>query len=220
MLLQDRPLRTRPAAVLLAACAGLSVLAIAHHPQVHAKTPHAVLTGVAHLAAMDRFIHTVLIVFVLLMLYAFCVYARAVRGPLSLGKWALALFAIGCSSVIGAASIDGYFISAFGERYALLADNLQTAAIPIMTAAAIAIQILTKFGFFAMAGAAVAWAAELPGSSKERTAAGIAAGCAAVSEFVLVAVSGTLQPHSLAVIALLQAVWCAAFAWILWSAQE
>ena len=178
------------------------------------------MSGIARLALMDRAIHTVLIAFMLLMLYAFCVYAATVRGRLRLGVWGLLLFALGCGSVIGAALIDGFFVPAFGARYALLAPNLQTLAIPVMTAAAIAIQVLTKFGFYAMASAAAAWGCELAASSGPRRIAGAAALGAALAEFALVASAGTLRPHSLAGIALLQAIWCAAFAWTLWSTQE
>ena len=214
---QSPPLNTRLAAVILGACAVLSILVIMHHPVVHARRPSEALAGITHLAPTDRAVHAILIGFILLMLYAFTVYAYENRGKFLFGIGALAIFALGCAGVIAAALIDGFFFPAFSATYAAVAPNLQTNAVPVLTAGAIAIQILTKFGFYAFASAALLWASELSQRGGASRFAAVVAAAAAVAEITILAATGTLDPQNLSLIALVQAVWCFTFAWRLWT---
>ena len=214
------PLLTRPAAVILAACSLLSMVVILHHPVVHARRPQEALAGMMRLAPADQAVHAILLVFILLMVYAVSVLTYANRGRLLLGGGALAIFSIGAGAVIGAGLIDGFFIPLFAARYGVLEPALQNYAIPVLTAGAIAIQVLTKFGFFAFSGAAVLWGVEIFQAGGLNRLAGAVACVAAVAEFVFVLSAGTLNPHNLSIMALLQAVWCLAFAWVLWNQPE
>jgi hypothetical protein len=205
---------------MLGACALLSALVIMHHPVVHARRPQDALAAMAGVAMMDRVVHAIVLVFILLMLYAFCVYTYMHRGRLRLGFGALAVFAIGTVAVVGAGLIDGFFMPAFAAHYGGLAPNVQNAAAPILSAGAIAIQVLTKFGFFTFSGAALLWGVDLverPGAAR---VAGALACSAAIAEFMLVAATGTLTPFNVAVIILIQALWCIVFAMRLWSIAE
>lgn len=213
------PVFSRPAAAILSGCALLSAMVILHHPVVHARRPQEALTAMARAAAPDRMVHALLLAFMLLMLYAFCVYAYMHRGRLLLGLGALAVFAIGVGSVAGATLIDGFFMPAFAAKYGVLAPSLQNYAAPVLTAGAIAIQVLTKFALFAFSGAAVLWGIDLlerPGAAR---ITGALACAAALAEFAIVAASGTLTPRNLGVIILVQAVWCILFASRLWNPQ-
>jgi hypothetical protein len=154
------------------------------------------------------------------MLYAFCVYTYMHRGRLRLGFGALAVFAIGTVAVVGAGLIDGFFMPAFAAHYGGLAPNVQNAAAPILSAGAIAIQVLTKFGFFTFSGAALLWGVDLverPGAA--RVAGALACG-AAITEFAIVISTATLTPLNVSVIILVQAFWCVVFARQLWNTEN
>ncbi|HZZ64816.1 MAG TPA: hypothetical protein VFE17_04905 [Candidatus Baltobacteraceae bacterium] len=220
MLSVRTPLLTRPAAVILAACSLLSMVVILHHPVVHARRPQEALAGMMRLTPADRTVHAILLVLILLMVYAVSVLTYANRGRLLLGVGGLAIFSIGAGAVIGAGMIDGFFTPLFAARYGVLAPSLQNYAVPVLTASAIGIQILTKFGFFAFSGAAVLWGVEIFQAGGRNRLAGALACAAAVAEFAFVLSAGTLNPHNLSTMALLQAVWCLAFAWVLWNEPE
>jgi hypothetical protein len=173
----------------------------------------------ARVAAMDRTVHAILLVFILLMLYAFCVYTYMHRGRLRLGFGALAIFAIGTVAVVGAGLIDGFFMPAFAAYYDGLAPNVQNAAAPVLTAGAIAIQVLTKFAFFAFSGAALLWGLDLLERAGARIAGAIAC-VAAIAEFMIVVSTGTLNPLNVAVVILIQALWCIVFAMRLWGIAD
>jgi hypothetical protein len=165
---------------------------------------------------MNAVIHSALIVFVLLMVVAFSVYAYFNRGRLLLGIGALVVYAIGAGAVIGAGLTDGFFVPLFAARYAALAPALQNDAVPVLTAAALAIQVMTKFGFAAFAGAALLWSIELMQRTGRARISGAVAGLSALAEVALIALSGTLTPRNLPSIAFVQAVWCLVFAAQLW----
>lgn len=103
----------------------------------------------------------------------------------------------------GATLIDGFFMPAFAAKYGVLA----------------AIQVLTKFALFAFSGAAVLWGIDLLERPCAARITGALACAAALAEFAIVAASGTLTPRNLAVIILVQAVWCIPFASRLWNPQ-
>jgi hypothetical protein len=214
------PVLTRPVAAILGGCALLSVMVIMHHPFVRARRPQDALAAMARIATPDRAVHAILLVFILLMLCAFCVYAYVHRGRLLLGLGALAVFAIGTGAVVGAGLIDGFFMPAFAAQYGVLAPNLQNEAAPVLTAGAIAIQVLTKFAFFAFSGAALLWGIDLverPGTAR---IAGAIACAAAITQIAIVASTGTLTPGNVSVIVLIQAVWCIVFAQRLWNVEH
>lgn len=213
-------LETRPAAVILAGCSLFSMVVILHHPVVHARRPQDALAGMVRLAPADQAVHAILLTLILLIVYAVSVLTYANRGRLLLGVGALAIFTIGSGAVVGAGLIDGFFTPSFAARYGVLAPALQNYAIPVLTAGAIGIQVLTKFGFFAFSAAALLWGMEILVQTSRNRLAGTLACAAAVAEFAFVLLAGTLNPHNLSIMASLQAIWCLAFAWVLWNRPE
>lgn len=193
---------------------------VSHHPVVRAQRVHDVLAGMTQVSAADQAFHAILMVFMTVVLYALAVFTFAFRSRLLLSLAALSVFGTGFGAIIGAALIDGFFVPAFAHRYAPLPPNLQNYAVPILTSDAIAIQLLTKLGLFAFAAAAVLWACELLQQNKSARIAGVVAAAAALAQFAVTAATGTLNPHNLAVLMLLQSVWCMAFAWQLWVRSE
>jgi len=66
----------RAVGVVIAACAALSILAIAHHPTVASHSPSEALAGIARFANLDRLVHGALIAFMGGLLAAFWAYSQ------------------------------------------------------------------------------------------------------------------------------------------------
>lgn len=184
------------AGILLVACGILSVAVVSHHPVAHGHSHGAVLRQIAALSTMDELVHGTLIVFMLALAYAACVFAlrRGLRDQTALAG--LVCYLIGIAAVLGAALTDGFFVPMLGPSMELLQG------------ASIAIQVLTKFAVAAMSLGIFLWAC---GLAFERGMPRIAAIAGAVASLASLGVLAfgvhSLEPHSVTLLMTLQAVW-------------
>lgn len=199
----------------IAACAVLTVVAIAHHPTTSAREPAEAITQIVHLATLDRIVHGVLIALMGVLVFAFAVFSlrRGLHRQTVLA--ALIAYAAGIGAIVGAGLVDGFLVSALAERYAGAGPDAVRLATTFFVFCALVIQILTKFGMIALSTGVVLWSADLvrtPGALRITGIVGIASGAAVV---VVLAFAGRLNPHNLVAVVLLQAVWYVAVAVLL-----
>ena len=167
------------------------------------------------LAGVDRLVHGTLIAIMGVLLYGFAIFSvrRGMHRQTSVA--ALIAYAAGIAAVIGAALIDGFLTPALAERYAGASPDAVKAVVPLLVAAGLMIQILTKFGFVAMSIAVAFWSADLvatPGVVRATGIIGFLSGIVAIGVLVF---AGHLNPHSLNAIAIVQAIWYLAVAVLL-----
>ncbi|MDP9017257.1 MAG: hypothetical protein M3N19_02915 [Candidatus Eremiobacteraeota bacterium] len=197
----------KTAGVLLATCAVLTMVAVSHHPTVHAVRAQDAITGLARISLMDGVVHGSLVVMMGALLFALTVYSgqRGFRNQFVLA--ALPIYATAIFAVTGAALIDGFLIPQFASRYVGEAAETLRAVVPLIHFCAIAIQVLTKFGFAVMSVAVVLWSTDLlflRGAPRLVGAIGIAS---SLISALLIATSGYINPHSLGIIVAVQAIW-------------
>jgi hypothetical protein len=143
---------------------------------------------------------------VIALFFALAVYATDAlnRRPPNVG--ALMILATGCGALIGAGLIDGFFLPAFGEHYVGLPMPTAQQALPVLLAAGIAIQVLSKFGLLACAGAGLVWSLDI--FLSKHPVLGAVGAVSAVLEAALILFNGALAPGSLAEVFAAQCVWC------------
>ena len=211
----DRAPDGRAAGIAIAICAMVTIFAISHHPTVSTRAPAEALTQMVQLATTDRIVHGSLIAIMGILLFCFAVFTlrRGLHRATSVA--AIIAYAAGIAAVIGAALIDGFLTPAIAERYAGTPPDVLKTVIPFLLVGALAIQILSKFGFVAMSIGVAFWSADLfmtPGVLRVTGAIGFVSGIVAVG---LLAFAGHLNPHSLGAIVIVQAVWYLAVAVLL-----
>src|SRR5580698_3271739 len=133
----------------------LSLIAIAHHPQVTVKTAtQAIFEQIAALAGPDEFMHGTMIVLLLLLAFGFVVLSRA-RGAGRPAVIAASLcVAVGVAAPIAAALVDGFWTPWFAAR-AAEEPNQVAIGTQLLVGAGIFIQVATKLVFVAI-GMAIA----------------------------------------------------------------
>src|SRR5438552_16081467 len=67
-------LASRVAALILAACSLATIVAISHHPVVHARRGTQVIENIVAVGAADRAVHGTLLAIVLAMMFALGIY--------------------------------------------------------------------------------------------------------------------------------------------------
>jgi hypothetical protein len=198
----------RVAGFVIVASAVLALGAIARHPTVGAARGSAdVLAQVAALSTADEIVHGTLIVLVGALLFGFTVFSQRCglhRGVVLLG---LIGFAIASVNMIGAALLDGFLIPALASRSAGASPQSIDVALQVITAAATAIQILTKFAIAVTAVAVASWSVGLVRSSGVSRTAGFVGLASAVVSVVILISTRHLNPHSLGVIVAVQSIW-------------
>jgi hypothetical protein len=196
------------AGFIIAACAALSIFAVALHPQATARSHGDLMTQLVALGAMDRAVHGLLVLFAFALLWGLAVFSirRGFARPTVLAGFIA--YAIGILAWLGAALIDGFITPAVAEHYIAAAPAAQDAATNLLALCAITIQILTKFGLIAISIGILKWSAGLlptPGLPRTVGIIGIVAGLLPPAAVLLANVH--LSPHSLAVIVIVQATW-------------
>jgi hypothetical protein len=185
----------------------LSLVAIAHHPQVTVKTATvAIFAEIAALAGPDEFMHGTMIVLLLLLAFGFFVLSR-VRGSGSPAVIAASLCAaVGVAAPIAAAVIDGFWIPWFGA-HAATEPNQVAIGTELLVGASIFIQVATKLGFVGIAIAIAMYSLDfiLERRAMLLGAYGLAAGLAVIIMLSTVAVQ--LSPKTLLFPMALQTVW-------------
>ena len=200
----------------MAACAVLMIVAIAMHPQAEHRHMSEVVTEIGRLAPMLAFMHGTVIAFVIVLLFAMCVYSlrRGLRRELVLG--ALVVYAAGAGVLVLAALIDGFLVSAVARSYIGASREALRDGASILRACGAAIQILSKFGIVALSAAIALWSADLVrDGGRARIAAIIGFAAALIPIGVLFAEGRSIVPVTLTVIVLAQGIWYIAIASLL-----
>jgi hypothetical protein len=203
---------TRIAGFILAACALLAIVAISQHPVASAKRGVQAFEAIVQVGPADRLVHGVLIVILFAMMFSFTVYTLG-RSRLHLCALAWVAFFAGNMCVIGATLTDGFFVPAFAERYLRTVPIDAAPGLAILSAAFVAIQVLTKFGFLALNAATLFWSIDLLLERGQARVIGLFGLIASVSGTALLLFGGTINVHSLLLIVGLQALWYLAIAW-------
>jgi hypothetical protein len=214
----------RVAGFVLGAAALLMLIAISHHPVAPRRRGLEALQGVVSVGPADRIVHGLLVLIIFAMIFSFTVYTLG-RVRLSICALAWVAFFAGDMCVIGAALTDGFFVPAFAESYLAGAPIDAAPGLAILKAAAVAIQVLTKFGFLALSAATFFWSIDLfldrgPATQRNRARPGFPSRLigllgliASIAIVALLIFGGTVNVHSLLIIVALQALWYLAIAW-------
>jgi hypothetical protein len=202
----------RVAGFILGASALLMLFAISHHPVAPRRRGLEALQAVVGLGAADRMVHGFLVLIIFVMIFSFTVYTLS-RVRLSLCALAWVAFFAGDMCVISAALTDGFFVPAFAESYLASAPIDAAPGLTILRAAAVVIQVLTKFGFLALSGATLFWSIDLFLDRGQSRLIGLLGLIASLVIIALIIFGGTVDVHSLLIIVALQALWYLAIAW-------
>jgi hypothetical protein len=212
-------LRARPdgtvAAVIIATCAVVAILAVAQHPVAASHAAAQAIPEMVRLAPMDRTIHGILIAVMAALLFGFSVFSARVGFDRQTTIAGLTAYALGVGAVIGAGLIDGFIVPDIALRYVGVSPGDIKSAVPLLHLCSIAIQNLTKFGFIAMSAAIAAWSLGLVSSAGVRRATGVVGFCSAGLTIAILAYAHTLNPHFLVIIVFVQAIWYLAIAALL-----
>lgn len=162
-------------------------------------------------------VHGLLVLIIFAMIFTFTVYTLG-RARLPLGVTAWVAFFAGNMSVIGAALTDGFFVPGFAESYLRNAPVDAAPGLAILNATAVAIQILTRFGFLAISAAVLLWSVDLILERGQDRLIGALGVIASVAVVAMLFFGGTINVHSLMAIVGLQALWYLAIAYRMISA--
>ncbi len=204
------------AGIIIAVCAGLSIPAIANHPQILARSHGDLLAQIVALSPIDRFVHGALMVIMFALVWGLAIFAirRGFNRATVLAGFIA--YAAGALAWIGATLIDGFITPEIAARFIGTSPEAQNYAISLLRFCAISIQILTKFGLVAISIGILKWSAGLllsPGAPRTVGVIGIFAGILPPVIVLLTHIS--LSPHSLGIIIITQAVWYAGIATLL-----
>jgi len=188
------------------------LMAISHHPVAQRRHGLETLQAMVQLGPMDRLVHGSLIAIIFAMIFSFTVYTLG-RSRLYLCVAAWVAFFAGSMGVTGAMLTDGFFVPGFAEHYVRTMPIDATPGLAILNAAAVAIQILTKFGFVALNVATLLWSSDLLLERGQARIVGAIGVIASLAGMCLVIFGGTINVHSLLVIVGIQALWYLAIAW-------
>lgn len=218
--LPSLPARNPPsgasAGIIIAACAGLAIVAIAHHPVVAAPTPAETLAGVVALGPADRIVHGSLIFIMSAMTYGLSVFALRQGLHQATSLAGILAYGAGAGALIGAALIDGFLLPDLASLYAGTSAENVNAARHLLTLCALAIQILSKFGLVAVSIAIIAWSIGLirmAGAPRAVGVIGVASGV--LPAMFLLGGPVHLNPQSLMILFTVQAIWYFAVATLL-----
>lgn len=182
------------------------LIAVSHHPVVQGRRGLDALHAVAEVGTADRLVHGILVGVIFAMIFSFTVYTLG-RSRLYLAALAWVGFFAGNLCVTGAALTDGFFVPAFAERYLRAVPVDATPGLAILNAAAVAIQVLTKFGFLAICLATLCWSIDLCLDRGRDRGIGLLGIAASIAVAALLSFGGNVNVHSLLLIIGLQATW-------------
>jgi hypothetical protein len=187
----------------------LSLVAIAHHPQVSAKLDDATtFARIAALSKTDEIMHGTMIALLLLLAFGLIVLARS-RGlerPAVTG--ALLCSVLGIAAPIAAGTIDGFWLPWYAARMAGADPAHVAIGMQLVTAASIMIQVASKIGFVGIAMAIVLFSIDLFDGDRYHTLLGAYGVLAGASVIALLATFATrLTPQTLLAPMSLQTIW-------------
>lgn len=193
------------------------LIAVSHHPVAASHRGLEALASIAQVGTADRIVHGTLIGVIFVMIFAFTVYSLG-RSRLHLSALAWIAFFAGSMCIIGAALTDGFFVPTFAEHYQRTAPADLAPGLTVLSAAAVVIQVLTKFGFLAVSLATLTWSIDLVLDTGTDRVIGLLGLVAAVAVAALLSLGGNVNVHSLLIIVGLQAIWYLAISYRLISA--
>jgi hypothetical protein len=202
----------RVAGFVLGISSLLMLIAISHHPVAPRRHGLEALQGVVGVGPADRIVHGLLVLIIFAMIFSFTVYTLT-RIRLSTCALAWVAFFAGDMCVVGAALTDGFFVPAFAESYLAGAPIDAAPGLAILKAAAVVIQVLTKFGFLALCAATLFWSIDLFLDRGRDRIIGLLGLIATLAVLAVLIFGGTVNVHSLLIIVALQALWYLAIAW-------
>ena len=199
--------KDRLSGALLVAAAIITVAALSHHPFVAARQPTDAVKAIIAIGPVNAAFHVFVIVMVGLLYMGLVGFAqrRGLQSPLVLGGLIAASW--GLAAETGAGLIDGFFISGFSLHLArnpsAIGEGLQ-----IISAAALALQILAKAGLFALSVAILLWSIDLFDRDRAHVVLAIV-GCVAGALALVAAstVAATMNAHNVTLIFGVQALW-------------
>jgi hypothetical protein len=196
--------RARVAGVLMLSSAVLSVLMMAHHPSVHSRDTHEVVSLIASQAAAAQWVHGVLIFLLGTTLLAYFEVTRRLQRAGLQSEAALLSYGVGVTLMIGAALISGFLIPRLASRYAN-GERLEIFA-ELLNFAASSNQVLAYAGVWAMSLGALLWSLLiLRGGNRLVGLYGI--GASLVPVIVLALNVVTLNVTGMMIVVLIQASW-------------
>lgn len=198
------------AAVILVAGSIATLALLAQHPVADiagVHDPFAILAALAQGRAASAHMHGALIGVLAAMLYGVIAFAATLarRGPVVV--FGVAAYGFGVAAMIFAMLIDGFVTAPLAQR--LLDVHQLGGGTAAFALAEFGIQLLTKAGFCGMGVAMCCLSWSQPRTNRVLAVLALAAGPLPVAAIVAGGVQ--LAPHSLAIVAGLQALWyCAA----------
>ncbi len=184
------------AGVIIAVSAGLTIVALSHHPTIAHREPSAAIADVVRFAATDRIVHGAMIAIMGALLFSLCVLSirRDLRDQSVLA--ALVAFAIGAVALIGAALLDGFVVPSIATTYAAAPPSAMPGAVALLRFCGATIQAASMLGTVAVSVAILLWSIGLVRSAGVLRTTGIVGVLVAALPAVVFAVGGsTLTPH-------------------------
>ncbi len=196
-----RQRRTAAGAALLIA-AGLSLLAMLHHPVINAPTAAEAIKEVRAEAFINGAVHGVLIFFMTAQLWAFLVFARREQGTLT--DFAAILFAAGVFGFAVAAIMSGFVVPELAYRFIDEPEAFRSFGRLVFSIN----QAFSKFAIAAWAGAALCTAIHFVVRKSRALVLGGVSGAASAALVAALAEGGTLD------VRLMTLALIAALAWL------
>jgi hypothetical protein len=208
--MQTDPSNGRLFGAFLVAAAIITTVALSHHPSFGNRQPADVAKALAAGLALNGAFHAFMIVMLGVLYLGLVGYSRrrGLESPLVLAG--LIAATAGLAAETGAGLIDGFFVSIFGAHIARGNPALVDQGMQVISAAAIVLQILAKFGLVAISVAIVLWSIQLFDRDRAHVALGIVGCVAGTLTIVLTStVATTLNPHNVGLVYGTQALWYA-----------
>ena len=198
----------RAAGALLIVASIFELIAMAHHPSVHAADVAQAIVQLRAVSAAAAWVHGVLIALMLAGFFALTEFAwqRGITRPAI--RAGLIAYAVGVVAMTGAALVDGFVT----PRVAMLspgvsATDLQVTA-QLLKLCMVFNQALASLGTVAMSVGITAWSVDLMrGAGAERALGlfGVAIGLGSAGALILGALQ--LDLHGMMLVLLLQVIW-------------
>jgi hypothetical protein len=157
----SRDANPRLIGMLLIAVSVISAFIMAHHPVATSNDIADIATELASKAWLDRVVHGSLMLLLAITLLTYVEFSWHLGLRHALVRAAIVLYAIGAAAMFGAALIDGFIVSALGERYAH-ADAAQLESFRLsLRLAMLGNQALANFATLAISGGYAFWSLHL-----------------------------------------------------------
>ena len=205
------PTRRTPdvtAGLILISSALASVTAAAHHPVIKAQGRDDFLARIRESAVADRFVHGVLIVCSIALLFTLFRFAQRLGTQRATVLLGLISYSFGTAIMINAALIDGFVAPEIGSSFLQAPSDIADDGIALLKLCSIVIQVFTKTGVITTSVAILLWSAALIRAGRgPLLAAVVGVAVVLVQVFVLAYGGPTITAHTIIPIVVAMAVW-------------